>query len=69
MTLARSTTGVSAHCGKSGGGGLTAASISSAPHSGTLAMTLPRDGLKTSPQRLALDDFQWPPMSSLTSGI
>ncbi len=69
MTLARSTTGVSAHAGRAAAAACTAASISSALHSGTLAMTLPREGLKTSPQRLALDDFHWPPISSLTSGI
>ena len=52
-----------------GGGLARRRSTSSAPHSGTLAMTLPRDGLKTSPQRLALDDCHWPPMRSLTSAI
>ena len=67
MTRARSTTGVSAHCGSAAAAAWTARSTSSAPHSGTLAMTFPDEGLKTSPQRLAVDDCHFPPHKSLTS--
>src|SRR6476660_5149883 len=69
MIRARSTTGVSAHCGSAAAADLTARSTSSAPQCGTRAMTLPDDGLNTSPQRLAVEDCHFPPLRIFTSAI
>ena len=59
---ARSTIGVSAQAGNAAAAVCTARSTSSGVQNGTVAMTLPVDGLYTGPDRPDRLETQWPPI-------
>src|SRR5579875_3898630 len=65
MRRARSTTGTSFHSRAAACAACTAASTSSAPHIGTLAMTPPVEGFVTSPNSVAFESTHCPPTSIL----
>ncbi len=60
-TWARSFGGVSRHIGKAALAAATTSFTSAGPHIGTVAMTLPRDGLKTWLLPLPATSFHFPP--------